>query len=65
MTLPNPDDKTHVVYTTQRPDERLVVTEREYDELKAQGLIAREGRAKEGDELTELAATAGPPKPAK
>jgi hypothetical protein len=49
MTLPNPDDKTHVVYTTQQPDVRLVIDEREYAELKAQGLIAREGRHTDKD----------------
>jgi len=49
MTEPNPDDKTRVVYTTQEPDKRLVVSELEYLELKAQGLISREGRAKADD----------------
>lgn len=42
MTLPNPDDQTHVVYTTMNPDTRLEVSTAERDELAAQGLIARE-----------------------
>lgn len=54
MTLPNPGDKTHVVYTTFQPDVRQVVSEREYGELKAQGLIAREGRHKDSDGAPEV-----------
>jgi hypothetical protein len=53
--IPNPDDKTHVVYTTFQPDVRTVVSEREYEELKAQGLIAREGRLTEKDGPPEVA----------
>ncbi len=42
MTLPNPDDARHGVYTTMQPDVRLEVSTAERDELAAQGLLARE-----------------------
>ena len=42
MTLPNPDDVRHGVYTTMQPGVRLEVTTAERDELAAQGLLARE-----------------------
>lgn len=53
MTQPHPDEKTHVAYTTFQPDVRQVFTEREYAELKAQGLIHKDGRAKDGDPAPE------------
>lgn len=53
MTLPNPDDKTAVVYTTMQPDVRLVVSEHEAAELEAQGLVAKRGRAKDTDQLPD------------
>ena len=53
MTLPNPDDKVCIVYTTLQPDVRLTVTEAERDELAAQGLIHKEGRAKDGETLPD------------
>lgn len=59
MTLPHPDDVTHVVYTTMQPDTRLEVSERERDELAAQGLIARE----EDRPVVENRATPAKPKP--
>jgi hypothetical protein len=55
VTQPNPDDKTYVVYTVFQPDVRTVVSQREYDELKAQGLVSREGRVTEKDGAPEVA----------
>jgi len=42
VTLPNPEDARHGVYTTMQPDVRLEVSTAERDELAAQGLLARE-----------------------
>lgn len=47
MTLPNPEDARHGVYTTMQPDVRLEVSTAERDELAAQGLLAREDEAPE------------------
>jgi hypothetical protein len=42
VTLPNPEDARHGVYTTMQPDVRVEVSTAERDELAAQGLLARE-----------------------
>lgn len=63
-TNPHPDDKGHVVYTTMQPDVRLVVTERERDELAAQGLLAREGRVTAKDDAPAVEGAVQTPKPA-
>jgi hypothetical protein len=59
---PHPDDKACVVYTTFQPDVRLVVTERERDELAAQGLLAREGRVTDKDPVPAVPGSVETPK---
>jgi hypothetical protein len=59
-TNPHPDDKSCVVYTTMQPDVRLVVTERERDELAAQGLLAREGRVTAKDDAPAVEGSVKP-----
>lgn len=42
----------HVVRTTNQPDKEIEVDDREYADLKAQGLLVDDGRPSEVDEKT-------------